>query len=254
MAKKKSKRKKLDSKTMKSANKQLDLGFWGKTKLHYLVIAAFGFLLYANTIGHNYTQDDAIVIYDNMYTQQGFEGIPGLLQKDTFFGFFKTEGKAKLVSGGRYRPLTPIMFAVGWEFFGKNPMIGHLMNILWYIVLGLVLYRFLNVLVVNEKPNQTNVMLVLLSCLIFMAHPVHTEVVANIKGRDEIMALLGSLLAAYLVFKEPKKNKALSSILIGLVFFLALMSKENAITFLAVVPLGLYLFRNDSIGKIFAKN
>jgi hypothetical protein len=60
-------------------------------------IMLLGMLLYANTLGHEYTQDDAIVIYDNMYTVKGVAGIPGILSKDTFYGFFKEAGKEKLV-------------------------------------------------------------------------------------------------------------------------------------------------------------
>ena len=94
----------------------------------------------ANTITHDYTQDDAIVINDNEFTTQGFAGIPALLKYDTFRGFFKVDGKEKLVSGGRYRPLTPVMFAIEYQLFGYNPVIGHLLNILWFALLVLVLY------------------------------------------------------------------------------------------------------------------
>jgi tetratricopeptide (TPR) repeat protein len=251
-SKKNKKRNKAKTKAPKVAPKAapiVDLGFWGNTRLHCIILFLFAGILYANTLGHNYTQDDAIVIYDNMYTTEGVAGIPGLLQKDTFFGFFKTEGKAKLVSGGRYRPFTPVMFAVGWEIFGKNPMIGHLFNLLWYALLGVLIYLTLKVILVHPQKTKTSVMLAFLAALIFVAHPVHTEVVANIKGRDEIMSLLGSIIATYLIFKKPLKG-ILNSVAIFVAFFLALMSKENAITFLGVVPLALYLFRKKSIGSI----
>ena len=38
---------------------------WESRKLHMIVLAVLSILLYANTITHDYTQDDAIVIYDN---------------------------------------------------------------------------------------------------------------------------------------------------------------------------------------------
>src|SRR5581483_1177775 len=80
--------------------------------------------------------------------------------------------------------------------------------------------------------------------LLYAVHPIHTEAVANIKGRDEIMAML--LAVATLVFsiKYVKGNK-ISDLLIGaVIYFLALLSKENTITFLAVVPLTYYMFTN----------
>ncbi|MFN4081894.1 MAG: tetratricopeptide repeat protein, partial [Saprospiraceae bacterium] len=71
-----------------------------------IAVSVWAFLLYVNTLGHGWALDDAIVITDNMFTTRGVEGLGGIFSKDTFFGFFKVEGKETLVSGGRYRPLT----------------------------------------------------------------------------------------------------------------------------------------------------
>lgn len=210
------------------------------TTLHLGLIFAFAFLLYANTLNHEYTQDDAIVIYDNMFTQQGLSGIAGILQNDTFFGFFKVEGKDQLVAGGRYRPLSLVLFAIEYELFGSNPFIGHLGNIVWYGLLGIVLYLLLLKLFKRVEATQ---LFALIATLLFLAHPLHTEVVANIKGRDEILALLGSLAALLFSLKAFENAKSLKwQLLSGLIFFLGLLSKENTITFLAVVPLTYYFF------------
>jgi len=196
--------------------------------------------LYANTLSHEYVQDDAIVITDNMYTTQGFDGIPGLLKYDTFYGFFKEEGKANLVSGGRYRPLTPIMFAIGWQFFGHNPFISHLLNILFYGLIGILIFEIISRFI-KEKVDMR--LIALLAALIFISHPVHTEVVANIKGRDEIMAMLGSLLCLLSMMKALDTEKVYWYCLATLSIFLAISSKENAVTFLAVIPLSVWYFR-----------
>lgn len=215
-----------------------------------IVLPILAIALYANTIGHEYTQDDAIVIYDNMYTQQGVDGISGLLTKDTFFGFFKTEGKANLVSGGRYRPLTPVMFAIEWELFGNNPMIGHLINILLFGLLAFILFVVLDMLLNPQKTSHSLRLIAIVATLIFITHPIHTEAVANIKGRDEIMTLLLSLVALYASYKWILKLKVTYLLISGVAFFLALMSKENAITFLAIIPLALWSFLETSKTKI----
>ncbi len=62
------------------------------TRKYASLLFVFSFLLYANTLGHDYTQDDAIVLTDNMFTTQGVKGIPGILKYDTFYGFFKEPG------------------------------------------------------------------------------------------------------------------------------------------------------------------
>jgi Flp pilus assembly protein TadD len=214
---------------------------------YQIVIFVFAFVLYGNTLTHDYAQDDAIVITDNMFTTEGFAGIPGLLTKDTFFGFFKEEGKAKLVSGGRYRPLSPIMFAVGWQFFGKNPFIGHLWNVVLYGFIGILLFGLFQEFKLDPKTKVP--VIALAASILFLAHPIHTEVVANIKGRDEILALLGAIISLYAVFQS--RNKLSNSLrwlaISGIAMFLGCMSKENTITFLAIIPLSLWFFNKATI-------
>ncbi len=231
-------------------------------RLNIALIAILGFLLYANTLFHDYTQDDAIVIYDNMYTTRGVSGAGGILGKDTFFGFFKEEGKAALVSGGRYRPFTLLMFAVENQIFGSakkdqsgNAMvdtagntileypkfIGHFFNVFWYLITSVLLYLTLRRLLRSRGDGVMNVVS-FLATILFVVHPIHTEAVANIKGRDEIMALLGSLAALYFSLKAYDTQKLYWHVLAAVVFFIALMSKENAIMFLAIVPLAYYFF------------
>jgi protein O-mannosyl-transferase len=118
-------------------------GFWKNTRLQAIIIFAFSFLLYANTLTHDFCQDDAIVITDNMFTTQGVSGINGILSYDTFYGFFKESGKAGLVAGGRYRPFTLVMFAFEYQIFGKTPFIGHFMNVIWFGLTCVLLYFLL---------------------------------------------------------------------------------------------------------------
>ncbi len=79
--------------------------------------------------------------------------------------------------------------------------------------------------------------------LLFIVHPLHVEVVANIKGRDEILALLGELGALYFSFKYFDTRKIKYLVFGFSAFFIGILSKESAITFLAIVPLTIYFFR-----------
>ncbi len=225
-------------------------GWLSNRKAITWALFTFSFLLYANTLRHDYALDDAIVIYDNMYVQEGLAGVPGILSKDTFYGFFKEEGKANLVAGGRYRPLTLVLFALEYQLFGRTPFVGHLINGLWYGLTVAVLYLLLLQLFRPAQGAGRAYFIALATSALFAAHPIHTEVVANIKGRDEILALLGSLAALYFSLRSYREQKPLLNMLAGLVFFLGLMSKENAITFLAVVPLAYYFFTKASLKQI----
>jgi len=244
---------KITAPTEKGANKQsaTPTPIWQQVRFHRWSLFLLAFLLYGNTLTHEYTQDDAIVIYDNMFTQKGLSGIPGILGNDTFYGFFKEEGKAKLVSGGRYRPFTQLMFALEWQLFGKNPFIGHLINVILYGFLGVMIYQLLAIMLLGEvkrgKKEKKIRLFIYLACLLYAAHPIHTEAVANIKGRDEIMTMLGSVAALWASFKYYHSKNQKWNLYALLFFFVALMSKENAITFLAVVPLAYMLFKKLNV-------
>ncbi|MEO1712570.1 MAG: glycosyltransferase family 39 protein, partial [Bacteroidota bacterium] len=216
------------------------------TTWHPWVIFLLGFGLYANTLGHDYAQDDAIVIYDNEFTMQGFSGMADILSYDTFRGFFKEAGKDKLVPGGRYRPFTLLMFAAGVEFFDaeQHKVVGHLVNALLYGLTGLLLYFLIRQLTKPKFRESKSLWLALVTSVLFIVHPLHTEVVANIKGRDEIIALLGSLGAAYMVLLYWDRKNAFWLFGAFVAFFIGLLSKENTITFLAVIPLMGYFFRD----------
>lgn len=220
------------------------------TRAHRIIIIILAFVFYGNTLLNDFAVDDSIVIIRNDFTQKGFSGIGDILNKDTFRGFFKVEGKDKLVSGGRYRPLSLVVYAITFEFFGSNPFVYHLLNIFFLAMLGLILYevlsRLLNKLMKEEHKGEA-----FLASLIFVAHPVHTECVANVKGLDEILALLLSLCSFWFVLKWNEGNKLLYLLLGMLSLMLALFSKENSISYLALIPFGMYVFQKSSFGASF---
>lgn len=231
----------------------------------YLVLTIFAFILYANTLNNDYALDDAIVITNNQFTQKGTEGISDIFKYDTFTGFWMTSYKGrtadqiqeekKLVAGGRYRPLSVATFAMEVEFFGKNitapkgqpnykgnPFISHLINIILYLFTTILLFIILKKLFPPDDKRKWYFSFPMLVSLLFLAHPIHTEAVANIKGRDEIMTLLGSLAALWFTLKYLDNKKFYYLILSSISLLLGLLSKENAITFLAIIPITVYYF------------
>ena len=86
--------------------------------------------------------------------------------------------------------------------------------------------------------------------LLFAAHPLHTEVVANIKSRDEIYAFLGMLGVIYSILQYNRK-KDIKYLLFALTsYFFAILSKEGALSILGLVPIVLYFFTKTSFKKI----
>ncbi|HMG16206.1 MAG TPA: glycosyltransferase family 39 protein, partial [Saprospiraceae bacterium] len=218
---------------------------WLQSSVQQWIVFAFGLILYANTLGYSFTQDDAIVIQENMFTQQGIKGIPGILEYDTFYGFFKDPTKLKLVSGGRYRPFTLVVFATLHQLFNDTPFVYHFISILLFAFTCMVLYNVLLLLLKTRFSDLQAGFIAFSASLLFAAHPIHTEVVANIKGLDETFSLLGSLAALWFCIKAKESNKLKYAWMGAVCFFIGLLSKENAITYLAVIPLALWYFYSE---------
>ncbi|MBK7465865.1 MAG: DUF1736 domain-containing protein [Saprospiraceae bacterium] len=86
--------------------------------------------------------------------------------------------------------------------------------------------------------------------LLFTIHPLHTEVVSNIKSRDEILAFLGLLIMLNAYFNQ--KQSLLWKCIGVFGFFIALLSKEIALSFIAI-PLLIDHFSFKTDWKILAK-
>lgn len=212
---------------------------------------AYGFLfilaiaLYVNTLGHDFAFDDSVVITGNKYTLMGFDGIPTLATKDLFYGIY---GSSLDLEGGRWRPLTLIMFAIEYDLFGDNATPYHVINVLLYGVTVMVLFMtLLHLLAGGGRQNKYGVVLAFLTCLLFVAHPIHTEVVANIKSRDEILSFLFLTLSLFFVSKRAEGGGVKMIAMAVLCYFIALLSKESGITYLAVIPLALFCFKGKDL-------
>ncbi|MDP1623763.1 MAG: tetratricopeptide repeat protein [Bacteroidales bacterium] len=214
----------------------------------HLLIFLLAFLLYGNTLTHDYALDDLIVIKENSFTKNGFAGIKDIFSFDSFTGFFGAE--KKLVAGGRYRPLSIATFAIEYELSGGlNPFLSHLINILLYAFTGILIFMILSRLIKTPPGKPWYIGIPFIASALFIAHPVHTEVVANIKGRDEILAFLFPLITVWLTVRYFSERKPILLIGANLFFFLGLLSKENAIMFVVLTPLTIYYFTKTPLMK-----
>lgn len=197
-----------------------------------LIMLISAFALYGNTLWNKYCLDDSLVITRNTFTQQGLAGIPDIFSNESFTGFF---GKQKeLVSGARYRPLSIATFAIEQELFNRTPAVSHFINILLFAITGFLIYKLLTN--VFKSSDSLHPLIPLIAALLFIFHPIHTEVVANIKGRDELMALLFSLSGCYAVLRYLETSKTWLLLSGTLLWFLGLLSKENAIIWWFLLP------------------
>ena len=200
------------------------------TKQHWaaaLILALFAFLLYVNTFHHGYVLDDYSAITINRYVQEGFAGIPKLMTVD-FWHFSNMQL-------GYYRPLSLITFAMEYQFFGASPQLSHFFNVFFYS-----LSIFFVFLLLSRLLPKANLLIPFLITLLFAAHPIHTEVVNNIKGRDELLSFVNTVAMLYFALEYLEKKKPWLLILSLFLFYLGLLSKESAMIGLILLPLVLY--------------
>lgn len=215
--------------------------FWATYWLPSLLLMGVSFILYGVTVQYGYLLDDQMTIWENQYVQKGFAGLREIFAYDSFKGYFKEQ--KFLLEGGRYRPLSLATFAAEVALFGKDkPGIGHFFNVLLYGLTGIMLFRVLLRLFPIAEGGRWYFSLAFLGALLFLVHPLHVECVANIKGRDEILALMGSLYALHAALKYADRGQNRWLLASGFALFLGMLSKENALTFVAIIPLTLWFF------------
>ncbi len=203
-----------------------------------LAASILGFLLYANTLGHQYTLDDFSIIKSNWITKGGLKNIGLIFSTEYRFGSWNSVGSL-------YRPIPLTMFTLEWQLSPDNPRLGHILNALFYALTGWVLWTTWRRVLVDYPP-----VLAAIAVLVFMAHPIHTEVVANIKSRDEILALLFGTLTLRAIWEYIEKEDTKWLLWAVLAYTIAMFSKESSITFMAVFPLAMWYFAPNSVGKI----
>jgi protein O-mannosyl-transferase len=254
---------------------------FASAKIAYLVLGIIGFIFYINTINNEFALDDGIIIHKNEYVMKGSKGIKDILTHDAYYSFYRQMNAEDQLAGGRYRPLSVVSFAMeqnfihvfptgrtdanSWDLnqntikdpsedvngdglYNENDALTlgcgfrHFNNMLFYVLSVLVLFGFL-----KNYLFKNNWDLAFLTSLLFCIHPLHTEVVANMKSRDEIFSFLFIILTFIYVFKALELKQTKHFVMAGFMYFLALLSKEYALTLILVIPMMIYIFRPELI-------
>lgn len=210
------------------------------TILHRVALVLLAVFFYYNTIPNEFALDDVMVLTENRFVQQGPSGIPDIISHDSFFG---ATGKPAKQLGWRYRPLSLVSYAIEYPLFKRQWAGYHFMNVMYYALLCIVIYGFLMKWIFPGKSE-----LAFIISLLFTASPVHPEVVANIKSRDEIFALLFLILYSGSLFRYAE-GPSLKRLFISLfLLLLALASKESNALAIVYTPVLLFVIRGFGVG------
>lgn len=219
--------------------------YFKEHKTIFFTFLALTFLFYGNSLKNKYALDDEYVTVTN-YPLKGKEkeyvpnhklvskGIGGII------GIWKSRYAHDSEGAFDYRPITTTTFAIEYSIFGQNPFISHLINLILYFVCIWLLFCVLLKLFGNHTLHNQ---IPFICALLFLIHPIHTEVVNNLKCRDELLAFSFSM-GVFWNCLEPKLNYK-KIILIALFFVLGLLSKKSAILFLVIIPFSILFFKKS---------
>ena len=206
-----------------------------KTWRPYAWIILIGFLLYLQTLFFDFTYFD-----DNLFIINRYSFLSNL---SNIFEAFKQDVSYFMLST-YYRPLLTISFMIDAQFGGISPFVYHFSNITIHILACCLLFILLAKLKYNKGIS-------LLFTILFTIHPVLTQAVCWIPGRnDSLLAIF--ILPSFIFFIDYVETKSWKYYALHMLFFaLALFTKELAFIIVAMAVLYLHLIIKE---KIFSYN
>ncbi len=199
-----------------------------------LVIAfVLSFVLYGNTLRNGYAMDDELVTLNQKNVEQGIYGISSI---------FTSRYSVNTKQNYEYRPLVLLTYAIEYQFFGRNAGVSHFINILFYALLCFLIYKTFLKLFGDEKWQLS-----LLIMLLFLVHPIHNEVVASLKNRDELLTLIFTLLSLKQLLKFSENGKYSTMGYAILLMTAAVMAKKSVLPFFIILPFILIYYKRVKV-------
>jgi tetratricopeptide (TPR) repeat protein len=177
-----------------------------------------------------------MVIGNNTFAQQGLAALPQVVSHSLYFG-------AVPLNGGLYRPLAGAYYLVIGALGGlHHAPVYHFFQLLLYGLNAAVVFWFFG------RLRPLAFVLQVLATLLFIVHPIHTEVVCNIKSADEMLCLLFFLASAGAWLTYADTAVSWWGYVSVAAYALAVCSKETAVPMLVALPALWYFFRRRPIG------
>ncbi|XP_063380091.1 protein O-mannosyl-transferase TMTC1-like [Cydia fagiglandana] len=186
----------------------------------YGIVTAAAVLSYFNSLNGEFVHDDIPAIVTN----PDVIGTNSLRQ--VFDNDFWGTPMGDVNSHKSYRPLTSLSFRLNHALSGLKPWWYHVSNVVLHAICCALVARACITVARLQRPFA------LLAALLFAVHPVHTEAVAGVVGRADVLACI-LFLASLLLYHRPSKNKKCVwlSIMLGA---LSMLAKETGLTILLI--------------------
>ncbi len=194
----------------------------------YGLIILVGFLLYFKSLFFDFVYfDDNELILSNLSYLSDPHNIWDAFNKDVFYTLHSV--------AAYYRPLLTVSFITDVWLGGTGPFIFHLTNLILHLIVTSLVFWLLQKLGVAKK-------IALFLTFLFLVHPVSTQAVSWIPGRNDPLLAIFTL-ASFIFFLNFVREKKAGSYLLSLIFFLLALFTKETVLVLPVICL-LYLWQN----------
>ncbi len=186
----------------------------GSVRSAAFLAGAAAVLLSANSVLNDFAYDDVPVVVENT-ALQNLDALPEALVSP----YWPNEYGRDL---GLWRPVATALYSIQWAVWGENPAMFHVVNVL--------LHGVVTALVVLVLAELAPLALAFVAGLLFAVHPVHVEAVANVVGLAEVFSSALYLGACLLFLRAGERIGLLPGAAITILFVLAFLAKESAVT------------------------
>ena len=192
-----------------------------------IFVFSMSFVFYGNTLNNQFSLDDNYI----------FTKVPKKVNslQDATAVFYESFDDVD------YRPIAMFSFALEKLLLGDiKPRNAHLINILLF---ALGSYFFF--LLVSQLDHTPHKILAIVATIIFIAHPIHSNVVASLKNRDTLFSFMFSISSFLFWIRFVQFKRYYNLIPCVLLFFLALFSKLDAVWLIFMIPI-YYLLETEN--------
>lgn len=198
-----------------------------------LAVGGLAALMYATTLGHGFVWDDPISVHS---------WLPALR---SWWACFFPPGNIPQFPSDYYRPLQLLSYRVDHAIGDGAPWAFHLTAVVLHVVATVFVFHTGFRLFGR---GSTAWWAALWAAALFAVHPIHSESVAWMAARPDVMVTCAGLAALLAYWHTAWSAWRRSSIAAALVFA-GLLCKENAASLLVLVPASTLALRHASGGK-----
>ncbi len=174
----------------------------GNELLYILVLLAFSFLIFSPSLKNEFVNwDDDRNVYENQLVKE--PNLKAIFSQNVI---------------GNYNPLSILSFAIEHHFFGMDPKMMHLTNIILHLICIFFVFKIFRLLTIDLP-------FALFGAALFAIHPLRVESVSWITERKDVLYGMFFCWALFLYIKNLDQYKKSRSFWIFILFCVGLFAK-----------------------------